>query len=175
MKKISALLAAILFLVILTPLRAQEGSVMTIRVCDIDTMNAGDTSILGYVFMEQYKLDDYQEEAYMKVYKPTMEEVRKAEKLLRSKYFSIMSPERRDRFGKEDRPRLKTYTRQYIFGIDAEGKLYVWVNAIKNNEYDPVELKKGLVCVRDGGNYFWHTLLNISDGKVLSVTVNGEA
>ena len=101
MKKISALLAAILFLVILTPLRAQEGSVMTIRVCDIDTMNAGDTSILGYVFMEQYKLDDYQEEAYMKVYKPTMEEVRKAEKLLRSKYFSIMPPERRDRFGKK--------------------------------------------------------------------------
>ena len=111
---------------------------MTIRVCDVDTMNAGDTSILGYVFMEQYKLDDYQEEAYMRVYKPTMEEVRKAEKLLRSKYFSIMPPERRDRWGR-------------------------------------AELKKGLVCVRDGGNYFWHTLLNISDGKVLSVMINGEA
>ena len=154
----------------------EKGSVMEVRVCDYDTLKADDTTILGYVFMEQYYLDE-RETVVMKVYKPTMEDVREAERLLRSKYFYIMSPEKIDKLGRETRPRLKWYTRQYVFGVDENGKKYVWINALRveDDSYLTERVSKGIVRVRDGGNYFWNVLLNITDGKVLGVMINGEA
>ena len=165
-----------------TPLYAQseeKGSVMAVRVCDHDTLKADDTTILGYVFMEQYYLDQNRDTVVKKVYKPTMEDVREAEKLLRSKYFYIMPAEKRDKLGRETRPRLKWYTRQYVFGVDDNGKKYVWINALRLDDDDDFvsleELSRHIVRVRDGGNWYWNVFLNISDGKVLGVMINGEA
>ena len=156
-----------------------KGPVMTIRVYDYDTLKADDTTIRGYVFMEQYCLDnlDRDKDAIIKkVYKPTMEDVREAEKLLRSKYFYIMPAEKRDKLGRETRPRLKWYTRQYVFGVDGNGKKYVWINALRLDNFVSLEeVSKRIVRVRDGGNYYWNVLLNISDGIVLGVMINGEA
>ena len=105
-----------------------------------------------------------------------MEDVREAEKLLRSKYFYIMPAEKRDKLGRETRPRLKWYTRQYVFGVDGNGKKYVWINALRLDNFVSLEeVSKRIVRVRDGGNYYWNVLLNISDGKVLGVMINGEA
>ncbi len=157
-----------------------KGSVMTVRVCDIDTTKADDTTLVGYVFMEHYESTSIdrsgKEHTFeMAEYTPTMEEVREAEKLLLKKYPTIM-PGKKDKLGKVTRPRLKSYVRQYIFGVASDGKRYVWVNAVSKEEtWLKDELKKGTVHVRDGGNFFWHTLLNLDNGTMVSNTVNGEA
>ncbi|MBP5516928.1 MAG: hypothetical protein J6X86_08275 [Bacteroidales bacterium] len=176
------LCAAMVAMVANTPLFAQneeKGSVMTVRECDYDTLNADDTTILGYVFMKQYYLDyldDDKDAVVKKVYKPTMEDVREAEQLLRSKYIYIM-PKTNDNNGQKTRPELKWYTRQYVFGVDENGKKYVWINAlrIEDGSYLTESVSKGIVRVRDGGNYFWNVLLNISDSKILGKMINGEA
>ncbi len=181
MKKILMICVAMMAMVANTSLYAQseeKGSVMEVRVCDYDTLIADDTTILGYVFMEQSYLDNLDDDKVVikEVYKATMEDVREAERLLRSKYFYIM-PAKRDKLGRETRPRLKWYTRQYVFGIDGNGKKYVWINALRleDGSYLIERVSKGIVRVRDGGNYYWNVLLNISDGKVLGVMINGEA
>ncbi|MCR5424320.1 MAG: hypothetical protein K6E93_06130 [Bacteroidales bacterium] len=155
----------------------EKGSVMEVRVCDYDTLKADDTTILGYVFMEQYYLDKNIDTVVKKAYKPTMEDLRAAEKLLRSKYFYIMPTEKRDILGRETRPRLKWYTRQYVFGVDANGKKYAWINALRlENDSELTErASKYIIRIRDGGNYYWNVLLNIRDGKVLEVMINGGA
>lgn len=178
MKKLFLLCVTMIALAAANVLHAQaetKGAVMAIRVCDYDTANSGDTSLLGYVFMEQHELD---ESLKLTVYCPSMEDVRMAEKLLRSKYTYIMPAEKRDKLGRETRPRLKSYKRQYVFGVDNEGKKYAWVNGISAKEIDDwlgERLDKGIIHVRDGGNSFWQVLLNISDGKVLYGGINGEA
>lgn len=180
MKKILMLCAAMVAMITNTSIYAQseaKGSVMTVRVCDYDTLKADDTTILGYVFLEQYYFDEHKEIVPAKVYRPTMDDVRAAEKLLRNKYTYIMSPVKKDKLGRETRPRLKWYTRQYVFGVDENGKKYVWINALRleNDESYTERVSRHIIRVRDGGNYFWNVLLNITDGKVLSVMTNGEA
>lgn len=172
-----AIMAAMLASSTLHAQNEEKGSVMTVRVCDYDTLKADDTTILGYVFLEQYYLDERETSVVMKVYRPTLDDIRNAEKLMRNKYTYIMSPEKTDKFGRETRPRLKWYTRQYVFGVDENGKKYVWINALRleNDKSYTERVSKHIIRVRDGGNYFWNVLLNITDGKVLSVMTNGEA
>jgi hypothetical protein len=152
MKKTLMICTAMVAVVANTSLYAQseeEGSVMTIRVYDYDTLKADDTAILGYVFMGQYDIEyllDWDKDAVIKnVFKPTMEDVREAEKLLRSKYFYIMPAEKKDKLGRETRPRLKWYTRQYVFGVDENGKKYVWINALRleDDSYLTERVSKG--------------------------------
>ncbi|MBR6898754.1 MAG: hypothetical protein IKN29_00505, partial [Bacteroidales bacterium] len=89
MKKTLMLCAMMAAMFANSPLHAQseaKGSVMTVRVCDFDTLKADDTTILGYVFLEQYYLDERETSVAMKVYRPTLDDIRNAEKLLRNKY-----------------------------------------------------------------------------------------
>ena len=161
-----------------------KGSVMTVRVCDIDTTKADDTTLVGYVFMEHYghtiidrsgKEDTKEDTFEMEEYTPTMEEVREAERLLLKKYPTIM-PGEKDKLGRMTRPRLKSYVRQYIFGVASDGKRYVWVNAVsKEQTWLMDRIKEQTIHVRDGGNAFWQTLLNLDDGTMVFNMVNGEA
>lgn len=157
-----------------------KGSVLAIRVNDIDTTKTDDTTLVGYVFMEHYKstsidLSGKEHTFEMTEYIPTMDEVREAENLLNKKYRKIM-PGEKVGINTYRRPPLDSYVRQYIFGVASDGKRYVWINAISIKEtWLMDDIKKRIVHVRDGGNAFWRTLLNLDDGTMVSNVVNGEA
>lgn len=176
MKKVISLIAVFFALAVGVSAQTEtKGSVMTVHVSDIDTAKTDDTTVLGYVFLQEYKIKSNKGEFEMTAYLPTMEDVREAERLLLKKYWSIM-PGKEDRWGKVTRPRLKSYVRQYIFGVTADGKRYVWVNAVSKEQTDLMdEMKERTIHVRDGGNYFWNTLFNLDDGTMVFCMVNGEA
>ncbi len=46
---------------------------------------------------------------------------------------------------------------------------------LEGDGYYSKVVSQGIVVPRDGGNWFWRVLLNVSDGTVLSAMVNGEA
>lgn len=187
MKKIFLVCTALLVLAGTAAMAQTEtrGAKMTVRVSDIDTSKADDTTLVGYVFMRHYSREYYEssddfEKSIKKTfemseYLPTMEEVRAAERLLLEQYPIIM-PGKKDKWGKATRPRLKSYVRQYIFGVASDGKRYVWINAVSKEEtWLKDVLEKRLVHVRDGGHYFWQALLNLDDGTMVFNMVNGEA
>ena len=74
------------------------------------------------------------------------------------------------------RPDLNSYIRQYIFGVASDGKRYVWINAVsKEATWLMDELEDRTIHIRDGGNFFWQTLLNLDNRTMVFNIVNGEA
>lgn len=67
--------------------------------------------------------------------------------------------------------KLHGYKRQYQGYWDEAGKLHVWVNAFWNNEHGD----QGIVSMKDGGNYYWQVWVNVRDGRLYDLVVNGEA
>lgn len=159
-----------------------KGSVMNILICDIDTTQTDDTTLVGYVFLEDYETTTFdssgkEHKFEMTEYVPRLEEVREAEILLLKKYRIIMSVEK-NWLGRviTRRPDLNSYIRQYIFGVASDGKRYVWINAVsKEATWLMDELEDRTIHIRDGGNFFWQTLLNLDNRTMVFNIVNGEA
>ena len=159
-----------------------KGSVMSILICDIATPQTDDTTLGGYVFLEDYETTTFyssgkEHKFEMTEYVPTLEEVREAEILLRKKYRIIM-PVEKNWLGRviTRRPDLNSYIRQYIFGVASDGKRYVWINAVsKEATWLMDELEDRTIHIRDGGNFFWQTLLNLDHRTMVFNMVNGKA
>lgn len=96
----------------------------------------------------------------------TIEDVQRAENALAA------ALNEKDYF-KQIRKRYKVYGRQYIFFYDENNELCVFVNC-SCEKYNWL-FSRRFCSVRDGGDCYWKMVLNLETGKILSVSVNGEA
>ncbi|MBR6064770.1 MAG: hypothetical protein IKP54_11530 [Bacteroidales bacterium] len=68
-------------------------------------------------------------------------------------------------------PRFYQSMRQYIFYVEADGDTCVMVNCVAPDETDCIRSR--YLAVLDGGDEYWHAVLNLSKKQVLFYSING--
>lgn len=126
----------------------------------------------GYIFPESYFIlmtVKNQKERFT----PTKNDVQKAEELL-NKQIEILNIEQINQVGNCPiiHKKLKKYKRQYVGFLNIDGEKIIWINLIWFKDFDSI-LSKEIVSVQDGCSFFWNIKVNINDGSVFDLNING--
>jgi hypothetical protein len=71
---------------------------------------------------------------------------------------------------------LSRYNRQYMGYIDEKGKKVVWVNyIIARDKPQTGKLGEHIIVVLGGCSNYWNIKVNLEEGKVYDLRVNGSA
>lgn len=70
---------------------------------------------------------------------------------------------------------LKKYKRQYFGYINNSGEKIIWINLVWGNKESRLDLDKKVRVVLDGCSYYWNIKVNLNEGKLFDLIVNGSA
>ena len=177
-----------------------SGPNLPVRYCDIHKGDK-DKTLIGYVFVDtmavNWMLPNLMKESHL--YSPNISDLRKAEHILQKEYPSILEKWAYDKEGYLfQEGGLRNYARQYAFLKNPEGVKYVFVNFVllkcadledkeppvydRNDSTMPPPpppllnpMSRAFQFVMDGGDAYWHAMLDLDNEKVLWVSVNGHA
>ena len=174
------------------------GPNLPVRNCDIDRWDE-DTTVIGYAFVDtaavNWMLPNLMKDSY--VFTPDIFDLRKAERILKREYPTILRKIAYDKDGHLfEEGGLSNYARQYLFMESPEGS-FVYINFVylrsadlEDKEppvYDPDDpdfvppppsghaLSRYWVIVHDGGDSYWRVFLNLDREKIEWCGVNGHA
>ena len=174
------------------------GPNLPVRNCDIGRWDE-DTTVIGYAFVDtaavNWMLPNLMKDSY--VFTPGLSDLRKAERILKRKYPTILKKIAYDKDGHLfEEGGLSNYARQYLFMESPEGS-FVYINFVylrsadlEDKEppvYDPDDpdfvppppsghaLSRYWVIVHDGGDSYWRVFLNLDKEKIEWCGVNGHA
>ena len=176
------------------------GPNLPVRNCDIDRWDE-DTTVIGYAFVDtaavNWMLPNLMKDSY--VFTPDIFDLRKAERILKREYPTILKKNAYDKDGHLfEEGGLRNYARQYVFMKSPKGESYVYINFVylkwadlEDKEppvYDlddpdfvppPPSLRHALsrywFIVYDGGDSYWRVFLNLDKEKIEWCGVNGHA
>ena len=176
------------------------GPNLPVRNCDIDRRDE-DTTVIGYAFVDtaavNWMLPNLMKDSY--VFTPGLSDLRKAERILKREYPTILKKNAYDKDGHLfEEGGLRNYARQYVFMKSPKGESYVYINFVylkwadlEDKEppvYDlddpdfvppPPSLRHALsrywFIVYDGGDSYWRVFLNLDKEKIEWCGVNGHA
>ena len=176
------------------------GPNLPVRNCDIDRRDE-DTTVIGYAFVDtaavNWMLPNLMKDSY--VFTPDIFDLRKAERILKREYLTILKKNAYDKDGHLfEEGGLRNYARQYVFMKSPKGESYVYINFVylkwadlEDKEppvYDlddpdfvppPPSLRHALsrywFIVYDGGDSYWEAFLNLDKEKIEWCGVNGHA
>ena len=176
------------------------GPNLPVRNCDIDRWDE-DTTVIGYAFVDtaavNWMLPNLMKDSY--VFTPDIFDLRKAERILKREYPTILRKIAYDKDGHLfEEGGLRNYARQYVFMKSPKGESYVYINFVylkwadlEDKEppvYDlddpdfvppPPSLRHALsrywFIVYDGGDSYWEAFLNLDKEKIEWCGVNGHA
>ncbi|MBP6389537.1 MAG: hypothetical protein KA175_03390 [Flavobacteriales bacterium] len=140
--------------------------------CDVDTT---DFSVLRYEHW--LGLKDVMEDT---IHPLTLRDFEEAECLL-LETVQLWNSDSTQHYRSDDSIDLTRYHRQYCPLTNKEDHRLVYLNAVcsRGGQQEPVEPKtahqKGWIFVLDGGHCYFQALFDLTTGRVLSFTVNGEA
>lgn len=69
--------------------------------------------------------------------------------------------------------KLNKYVRQYIGFINNKGQRIVWINFIWDKSIVDERLKEDVIRVLDGCSYYWNIEVNLDEGTLYNLSVNG--
>lgn len=120
--------------------------------------------------LHNYKLRPYHDSVFPDSYQPhdlTKKEIAKCQQLVKEAVESFNK--------KSSTPlNLDQYGQQYIGALSPEGEIMVYVNCFCNPEkYDYRE--KYLVVVSDGGDCFFHLVINLAKNEIVEGMTHGSA
>lgn len=110
-------------------------------------------------------------------FKPSLEEVKKAEELL-SKQIEEINKDVLNQGGKECpviHKNLSKYIRQYIGYINAGGDKVIFMNMIWNGSTDYEGFDTEYNLIFDGCSHYWRIKVNLNTQKVYDLEINGSA
>lgn len=175
-----------------------SGPNLPVRYCDIQRGD-NNKAVIGYVFADtaavNWMIPNLMEGTC--VFTPNLSDLRKTERILLKEYPSLLARRWNDADGHLfEEGGLRNYARQYLFLINPEGRKFVYVNFIllrwadledkeplAHDAFDSLPpplperqpLSRYFYFVLDGGDGYWHALLDLDEEEVLNVSVNGRA
>ena len=108
------------------------GPNLPVRNCDIDRWDE-DTTVIGYAFVDtaavNWMLPNLMKDSY--VFTPDIFDLRKAERILKREYPTILKKNAYDKDGHLfEEGGLRNYARQYVFMKSPKGESYVYINFV---------------------------------------------
>lgn len=177
-----------------------SGPNLPVRYCDIQRGDK-DNTVIGYVFVDtlavNWMLPNLMKDSHL--YCPKVSDLRKAERILQKEYPSILEKQAYDKEGHLfEEGGLRNYARQYAFLKNPEGEKKVFVNFVLlkradmedkeppvYDQYDSTmpppppptlePMSRSFQFVNDGGDAYWHAMLDLNNEKILWFSVNGHA
>jgi hypothetical protein len=173
------------------------GPNLPVRYCDINKEDK-DKTIIGYALVDtsavNWLVSIWVEGAC--VYTPVLSDIRKTERILQRAYPSVQEHAYHKDGHLFEEGGLRNFARQYVFMKSPEGKKFVYVNFVllrwsdlEDKEapvYDPNDmdtpppppptrfaLSRYWLRVDDGGDGFWRAMLDLEDGIVERLFING--
>ncbi|WP_437921619.1 hypothetical protein [Sphingobacterium sp. LRF_L2] len=128
----------------------------------------------GYIFsIDHFVLIDVKGQSY----RPDEKDINAAERLLKENLKSVNTPSINQ--GNKGCPvihkNLKKYVRQYIGVINENGDKVLWVNFVWKSGADRKRLSEDIETVLDGCSRYWNIKINVDEGILYDLRVNGEA
>ena len=130
----------------------------------------------GYIFPKTYigflpleNVDDR--------FTPKQEDILKAEEILK-KQITALNKDLLNQTGKCPivHKKLRKYKRQYVGIINESGEKVVWINLVWKKDKDA--LKKWhdeIIIILDGCSFYWNVKVNLANGKLFDLSINGLA
>ena len=176
-----------------------KGPNLPVRCCDIEERERSE-ALIGYVLVDTMAVN-WMLTNLMKgssLYIPELSDLRKAELILQKEYPSILAEHGYDKEGHlYEAGGLRNYARQYLFMKSPGGGKFVFINFVllkwadlEDNDppvYDLNDpdfippppgrhaLSRYWFGVDDGGDGYWRAMLDLDNGKVMWLIVNGLA
>jgi hypothetical protein len=137
----------------------------------------GGRQFKGYIFPKEYVSSLVHFDDAKQRYTPTEEDVSKAELLIKDQLPSMNGASvKRGKTCPMIHKTLSRYNRQYMGYIDEKGKKVVWVNfIIARDKPQTGKLGEHIIVVLDGCSNYWNIKVNLDEGKVYDLRVNGSA
>jgi hypothetical protein len=125
----------------------------------------------GYIFRKEhfvFMTVENQKERFT----PSKEDIAYAEILLEESIHNYLKSEKiHTSYIKQNT--LKEYKRQYVGFINNHGDKIIFIKFFKGPSLD--SLSREIVDIFDGGENYWSIEINITQRKLLRITINGEA
>lgn len=107
-------------------------------------------------------------------YSPTEEDIILAEKLIVEKIEELnKSHVNQDHGCPIIHKSLRRYVRQYVGIINKKGQKTIWINMLWKGKFSDSELKKDIITVLDGCSYYWRITVNLDEGLLYDLEING--
>ncbi|MGB3180491.1 MAG: hypothetical protein WBB45_03830 [Cyclobacteriaceae bacterium] len=110
-------------------------------------------------------------------FKPTVNEVKKAEQLINNQIQKLNKDKLNQ--GYEKCPIIEKnftkYVRQYIGYINTSGERIILVNMLWAQDIDYEGLDNDYILVFDGCSHYWKVKVNLSSDKIFDLEINGSA
>lgn len=132
----------------------------------------------GYIFPKSNIIDaDWMPLHEVKErYTPTAEDITTAEEILTKQLKGTNTQLVNQRKGcPVIHENLKKYKRQYFGYINNSGEKIIWINLVWGNKENSSDLDKKVRVVLDGCSYYWNIKVNLNEGKLFDLIVNGSA
>lgn len=115
----------------------------------------------------------YELYGFGKRFKPTKEEIAKAEQALKMQLKEINKNQPNQSSSPVIHKNLKKYKRQYIGFYDENGKKCLLINCFWADDKNDDHWVNDLVQVEDGGSYYWEIKYSVDDDQLFDLHVNG--